>query len=110
MEIRELQKKAIEIAQRYRELGKAQGYEDWSTGDYMQGFVGDVGDLAKLVMAENNLRAIPDHKQKIKHELADCLWSILILADKLNVDLDVEFQKTMYELDARITAQINQQL
>ena len=68
----------------------------------MQGLMGDVGDLVKLVMAHNGLRSIDDADEKIKHELADCLWSVMVLADELGVDLAVEFVKTMDALENRI--------
>jgi NTP pyrophosphatase (non-canonical NTP hydrolase) len=68
----------------------------------MAGFVGDVGDLSKLVMAKANLRHISDVDAKIAHELADCLWSVLVIADRLDVDLEDAFSKTMAELDGRL--------
>lgn len=68
----------------------------------MAGFVGDVGDLSKLLMAKEGLRQNYDVDAKIAHELADCLWSILVIASKLGVNLEKEFVKTMSELDERI--------
>jgi NTP pyrophosphatase (non-canonical NTP hydrolase) len=69
------------------------------------GFVGDVGDLAKLVMAESGVRHIPGAKEKLAHELADCLWSILVLADTFDVDLEQAFLQTMDDLEQHITSQ-----
>ncbi len=82
MELKQLQQKALEIADQYKQLNRTQGRPDWSAAEYMQAFVGDVGDLAKLVMAKNNFRTIENHDQKIAHELSDCLWAILVLAKK----------------------------
>jgi hypothetical protein len=39
--------------------------------------VGDVGDLMKLVMAKEGAREIQDVDEKLQHELAACLWSVL---------------------------------
>nr|WP_255645756.1 hypothetical protein [Actinoplanes polyasparticus] len=55
--------------------------------------MGDVGDLAKLVMAVDGRREIPDARARLGHELADCLWSVLVLADRYGVDLAVEFSR-----------------
>lgn len=68
----------------------------------MAGFVGDVGDLSKIIMAKHGLRKMDDVDQKLAHELSDCLWSILVLASKYDINLTAEFQKTMDELDLRI--------
>jgi NTP pyrophosphatase (non-canonical NTP hydrolase) len=57
-----------------------------------------VGDLAKLVMTQNRRRAIPDAKEKLAHELADCLWSVIVLARAHDIDLERAFLQTMDEL------------
>jgi NTP pyrophosphatase (non-canonical NTP hydrolase) len=70
--------------------------------DIAAGFVGDVGDLMKLVLAKKGIRPIPGVDQKLGHELADCLWSILILADKYEIDLENSFVTAMNELEHRL--------
>ena len=65
----------------------------------MLGFAGDVGDLAKLVVAENGKRRIENSKEKLEHELSDCLWSVIVLATLHDVDLEKSFLKTMNELE-----------
>jgi NTP pyrophosphatase (non-canonical NTP hydrolase) len=68
----------------------------------MEGFVGDVGDLMKLVMAKEGIRTIEHVDEKLAHELADCLWCILVLSEKYGVDIEQSFLKTMGELEKRI--------
>jgi NTP pyrophosphatase (non-canonical NTP hydrolase) len=72
----------------------------------MLGFVGDVGDLAKLAQAAEGVRAIPDAKAKLAHELADCLWSVMTLARLHEVDLEASFLATMDELEAGLAARL----
>lgn len=67
----------------------------------MSGFVGDVGDLSKIIMAKHSLREMDDIDAKLARELSDCLWSVLVLADNYKIDLAAEFQKTMNELDKK---------
>lgn len=68
----------------------------------MQGFVVDVGDLMKLVMAKGGAREVPEVDAKLAHELADCLWSVLVLARAYDVDLERAFTRTMDELEAKL--------
>ncbi len=91
MEFKEIADKAKDIKKKYAEQNKKLGRKKWQTKDYYQGFVGDVGDLGKLIMAKDNLRHYKNSDKKLAHELADCLWSILVLADELNIDLEKEF-------------------
>jgi NTP pyrophosphatase (non-canonical NTP hydrolase) len=106
MGIDEMGKRAIEISDMYALLNKAQGLEVWSTQDFMAGFVGDVGDLSKIIMAKNSLRQMEDVDTKLAHELSDCLWSILVLAQKCNIDLADEFAKTMGDLEKNIAIKL----
>jgi NTP pyrophosphatase (non-canonical NTP hydrolase) len=102
MNFDELQKRALDIRQKYDELNQENRGVVWSPTDLMSGFVGDVGDLSKIIMAKSGLRAMDNIDEKLKHELADCLWSILVLAAKYDIKLDQEFMKVMNELEARI--------
>lgn len=101
MKYGDLLKRAVEIRARYDELNASRGVS-WNEQNLMSGFVGDVGDLSKIIMAKHGLRAMDDVDAKLAHELADCLWSILVLADKYKIDLAAEFMKTMDGLEERI--------
>ena len=65
----------------------------------MLGFLGDVGDLAKLVQGKEGVRPREGLDEALAHELADCLWSVMVLADAYNVDLETAFTTTMRELN-----------
>ena len=69
------------------------------------GFVGDVGDLVKLVMAKEGIREVENVDDKLKHELADCLWSILVIASNYGIDIEKSFMETMDELEKRISSE-----
>lgn len=106
MNLEELQRRAAEIGQKYDKLNLQKRGVAWSEQQLMAGFVGDVGDLSKIIMAKHGLRAMKDIDRKLAHELSDCLWSVLILASKYGIDLSAEFQKTMDELDDSISVDL----
>lgn len=92
MDLEELRERATAVARRYDEHNTAAGREPWGTGDLALGFVGDVGDLAKLVMAADGRRDDVDGtREQLGHELADCLYSVLVLADRYGIDLEKAF-------------------
>lgn len=90
------------IRSAYAKLEAKRYGDSWSGQDLAMGFVGDVGDLLKLIMAVEGKRHIPEAQAKLEHELADCLWSIIVLAQVYKVDLEAAFLKTMNELEASI--------
>jgi NTP pyrophosphatase (non-canonical NTP hydrolase) len=106
MDLAELTRRAEEIRARFDAQAIARGTQPWSRAEIAQGFVGDVGDLMKLVMAKEGLRPIADVDAKLAHELADCLWSILVLARLCEVDLEPAFVKTMDKLAGKLPPSI----
>ena len=81
------------LLQHYSSASIQRHAKPWSTEDLMQGFVGDVGDLMKLVMAKSGKREIDSVDEKLAHELADCLWSVLLLAKAYQVNLGKELER-----------------
>ena len=104
MEFRELEQRALAIHRQYASLEERRYGRAWTREEIALGFVGDVGDLMKLALAREGVRAIPDAAEKLAHELADCLWSLLVLADAYEVDLQQAFLRTMDELEAYLAA------
>lgn len=90
----------------YKALEEKKYGRSWTPEQLAQGFVGDIGDLLKLVLAKSGVRDIEQVDEKLAHELADCLWSIIILAKEYNVNLEDAFAKTMDLLEAKIRAKM----
>lgn len=105
-DLKELSTKALKIRQLYDTLNQQKRGLTWTRLNLMEGFVGDVGDLMKIIMAKEGIRAMENVDEKLAHELADCLWSVLVLAEKYEIDLEASFLKTMDELDARIQKEL----
>ncbi|MFD6534511.1 nucleotide pyrophosphohydrolase [Streptomyces sp. NPDC060184] len=105
--LKALTERAMRIHALYDRLNLAARGRTWNREEFALGFVGDVGDLAKLVMAEEGARPHPAATPGgLAHELADCLWSVLVLARLYDVDLGRAFARTMSELEAAIGADL----
>ena len=107
MNFEDMTKRAAEIRDKYDKLNQAKRSLQWNEQQFMAGFVGDVGDLSKIIMAKHGLRDMDNIDAKLAHELSDCLWAVMVLASKYKIDLATEFMKTMDELDARIDRELS---
>jgi NTP pyrophosphatase (non-canonical NTP hydrolase) len=103
MEFKTLVERAVKIRTGYAALERTKHGRSWRNEEVALGFVGDVGDLAKLVMAVEGVRSIPDARRQLAHELAHCLWSILVLSHLYDVDLEQAFLQTMDQLERHMT-------
>jgi NTP pyrophosphatase (non-canonical NTP hydrolase) len=104
MDFHQMQARAREVRSRYAEVESSTYGRSWTTEEIMLGFLGDVGDLAKLVQGKAGVRPRDDLDEALAHELADCLWSVLTLADAYDVDLAAAFSSPMDELDGILAA------
>jgi NTP pyrophosphatase (non-canonical NTP hydrolase) len=102
MELSELTGRAMRLRQRFAAQETAKNGRAWTREEIMQGFVGDVGDLMKLVMAKSGARPVADADRKLAHELSDCLWSVLVLAQLYDVNLEREFLATLDGIEAKL--------
>ena len=106
MKFTELEKSALKLNELYEQIEVKRYGRVWTTEELALGFVGDVGDLAKLIQADAGVRHIDDCKAKLGHELSDCLWSIIVLANKCGIDLQAEFVKNTAELTEHLSNEL----
>jgi NTP pyrophosphatase (non-canonical NTP hydrolase) len=102
MKFEEIVQKALYIREKYAELEIKLYGEEWSREEIALGFVGDVGELMQYVVANEGKRDKEDKEAKLAYELSDCLWSILVLANKYNIDLEKAFNNNMAILEKDI--------
>lgn len=104
--LEDLQNLALRLNELYEQLEIKRYGRAWTTEELALGFVGDVGDLAKLIQADAGVRHIDDCKAKLGHELSDCLWSIIVLAHKCGIDLQAEFVRNTTELTEYVSREL----
>lgn len=102
MEFKQIIERAIQIRNRYAEHEKADFGREWTKEEIAMGLVGDVGELAQVVMAKSGIRKIDNVDESLNHELSDCLWSILVLANKYDIDMEKSFVESMDKLEERL--------
>ena len=103
MEFSAVEQLAINVRKKYEIFELKKYGSSWDVKDLMIGFQGDVGDLAKLIQASQGNRNISGWKEKLEHELSDCLWSLIVLSNKLDINFEEAFVRTMKELDDSLT-------
>ena len=99
MEFQKIIHRAMDLRRQY-EIKETNLYGSPSTSvNIAEGFAGDVNNLVKLVMAEHGQRQIANSKEKLDAQLAHCLWSVVVLANMHNVNLEHAFMEAMDRLE-----------
>ena len=104
VEFKALIQRALAVRSQFA-VFEARNYgREWTTEDLTLGLMKDVGDLAALVQASEGVRQAEgaDVGKAVRHELSDCLWSVIVLADRLGIDLEAAFTQTMDDLGSQL--------
>ena len=102
MDFQELNQKALQIRKKYILLEKKDFGRSWTKVQIMQGLVTDIGELMELIMTKEGLTNKDRVDERLAHELVDCLWSILVLADEYGVKLEDAFRQNMDQLESKL--------
>jgi NTP pyrophosphatase (non-canonical NTP hydrolase) len=102
MEISEAKVRAVNVRHRLANFERSTYGREWSTADLISGLMTDVGDLASAVQRVDGLRPVgaTEPLDELRHELGDCLWVLLVLADRYQIDLAEAFESTMASIEA----------
>ncbi|MGN2249174.1 nucleotide pyrophosphohydrolase [Frateuria sp. GZRe14] len=106
MHFSNLEQAALRLNELYEQFEVKRWGRVWTTQEVALGFMGDVGDLAKLIQTHVGVRTIEDHRAKLGHELSDCLWSIIVLANKCGIDLEAEFVRNTREISEYVSGEL----
>ena len=99
MDFQKIIHRAMDLRRQY-EIKETNLYGSPSTSvNIAEGFAGDVNNLVKLVEAEHGQRQIANSKEKLDAQLAHCLWSVVVLANMHNVNLENSFMEAMDRLE-----------
>lgn len=87
---------ALEIRRLYEILEQRLNGRTWSLYELMLGFSNDVGYIGRLLLAHDKTWAIDgDSEAELAHKLAETLWWVFVLAEKLEIDIDQAYASTM---------------
>jgi NTP pyrophosphatase (non-canonical NTP hydrolase) len=107
MDIATASEQALRVRRLYHQLEERFEGSAWTVKDDMLGLVNDIGTVSRLVMAsEGRWAPEGDVAEQTAGKLAECMWWILVLADRLDVDLDVAYGTTMDRIEAHLESRV----
>ena len=99
--------RARHIREPYKQLEERLHGSAWTPQEVMLGYLYDIGELGRLVLAaEDRWLHEGDLPGELEDKLSECLWWVLVLADRLGVDITKAFTTRMNELDVQLTKSV----
>jgi NTP pyrophosphatase (non-canonical NTP hydrolase) len=103
----EARDQALAVRALYEVLEERFNGKTWSLHELMIGFSNDVGYIGRLLLANDGTWGIDgDVDAELKHKLAESMWWLFVLADKLDINLDDAFASTMNSIRSGLESTI----
>jgi NTP pyrophosphatase (non-canonical NTP hydrolase) len=99
--------RARDVRELYALLETAHHGQPWSAAEMVVGLNQDVGDLGRLVMAASGRWGHGDDvPAELGYELAECLWWMLALADRFDIDIASALEGFFEEREQRLRSSV----
>jgi NTP pyrophosphatase (non-canonical NTP hydrolase) len=108
MDLSEATETARRVRGLYHQIEERVEGSPWSIKDDMLGLVNDVGTLSRLIMAtEGRWAPEGDPPTLLEGKIAECLWWVLDLAARLDIDIEAAYAKTMAGIENGLEGSIS---
>ncbi|MFC4859404.1 hypothetical protein [Actinophytocola glycyrrhizae] len=88
--------RARQVRGLYEQLEQRLLGRTWTLPELAVGFTNDAAYVGRLVLAAERTWDIDgDVDAELRHKLAECLWWVFVLADRLDIDLPDAYTSTM---------------
>jgi hypothetical protein len=89
----EIVRRSLELRKQYHQLEVQYHGTEWSVEEDALAFLTDAGLVGRLTMAQQERWPIGRPEHDLEHKLGESIWWIIVLADRMNIDIGVAVEK-----------------
>ncbi|WP_373746074.1 hypothetical protein [Neisseria dentiae] len=99
---KQLLAQAERIRQGYHRLEEQHHGSRWTVEEDALAFLTDAALVGRLTMAQQQRWPASNSEGQLEHKLAECVWWLMVLAKRTDIDLAAELDKFMGETESRV--------
>ena len=93
--------RAMEVRALYEVIERRVNGQVWTLHELMLGFSNDVGTVGRLILAHDGTWEIDgDVDAQLAHKLSESLWWVIVIAERLGIDISAAFADTMDRIES----------
>ncbi|MGY1840162.1 MULTISPECIES: hypothetical protein [unclassified Modestobacter] len=100
VDLESARRRAMEVRALYEAIERRMNGQVWTLQELMLGFSNDVGTVGRLVLAHDGTWEIAgDVDAQLAHKLSESLWWVIVIAERLGIDISAAFADTMDRIE-----------
>jgi NTP pyrophosphatase (non-canonical NTP hydrolase) len=94
MNFSEVVERSVQIRKNYHNLERQYHEKEWTVEEDALAFLTDAGLVGRLTMSQQGRWPTNgDTESELEHKLSECIWWVIILAERMNIDISEALEK-----------------
>lgn len=83
----EIIERSKKIRESYHQLERQHHGSEWTIEEDALAFLTDAGLVGRHTMSQQERWPANNSEQELEHKLGECIWWLIVLADRMNIDI-----------------------
>ncbi len=103
MNFSEAVERSVEIRKLYHNLELLYHKKEWTVEEDSLAFLTDAGLVGRLTMSQQGRWPMNgETESELEHKLAECIWWVIILAERMNIDISESLEKFLSKTEKNL--------
>jgi hypothetical protein len=103
MNLSEVVDRSVQIRKLYHNLERQYHEKEWTVDEDALAFLTDAGLVGRLTMSQQGRWPTNgDPVSELEHKLGECIWWLIILAERMNIDIGEALEKFLSKTEKRL--------
>jgi len=103
MNFSEVVERSVQIRKQYHQLERQYHEKEWTVEEDALAFLTDAGLVGRLTMSQQERWPKGgDTLSELEHKLSECLWWVIVLAERMNLDISESLDEFLSKLEKQL--------
>lgn len=103
MNFNEAVERSVQIRKIYHSLERQYHEKEWTVEEDALAFLTDAGLVGRLTMSQQGRWPTNgETKSELEHKLGECIWWVIILAERMNIDISEALEKFLSKTEKHL--------
>lgn len=103
MSFSEVVERSVQIRKQYHQLERQYHEKEWTVAEDALAFLTDAGLVGRLTMSQQERWPKGgDTLSELEHKLSECLWWVIVLAERMNIDMSESLDEFLSKLEKQL--------